>query len=181
MCCKTLGGVLQCVFYGGNLDMRKVGMIMTLLMGATLSFCLSLIGNLTSEEGFKLIPFLISFAASFAISLLIGFIVPMSKLESGAVKAVKLREQSLPANMVSALVSDLIYTPVITLAMIALARKMALKMSHGHAHLPPFGTMYVKSLIISFIAAFFIIFIVMPIYLKLAMKLAGVNASADRS
>ena len=157
------------------MDMRKVEIIMTLLMGVTLSFCLSLIGNLTSEEGFKLKPFLISFAASTVISIIIGFIVPMRKLESGAVKAVKVRENSLPANIVSALVSDLIYTPVITLAMVALARKMVMKMSNGHARLEPFGMMYIKSLIISFIAAFFIILIVMPVYLKLSMKLAGVN------
>ena len=91
---------------------------MSLLMGVTMSFCLSLTGNLTSGEGFQLMPFLISFAVSTVISILIGIIVPMRKLEGGAVSALKLKEHSLPAKLVSALVSDLIYTPVITLAMI---------------------------------------------------------------
>ncbi|MBO4523566.1 MAG: hypothetical protein J5723_02685 [Ruminococcus sp.] len=160
------------------MDMKKVGIIMTLLMGVTLSFCLSLTGNLTSEDGFKLIPFLVSFAVSTVISILIGFVVPMRKIESGAVKAMGLKERSLPANIISSLISDLIYTPVITLSMIVLARRMAMKMSNGHAQLPPFAIMFLKSLIISFVVAFLIILIVTPIYIKLSMKLAGVNPSA---
>ncbi len=160
------------------MDMKKVGIIMTLLMGVTLSFCLSLTGNLTSEDGFKLIPFLVSFAVSTVISILIGFVVPMRKIESGAVKAMGLNERSLPANIISSLISDFIYTPVITLSMIVLARRMAMKMSNGHAQLPPFAIMFLKSLIISFVVAFLIILIVTPIYIKLSMKLAGVNPSA---
>lgn len=160
--------------------MKKVGIIMSLLMGVTLSFCLSLTGNLTSEDGFKLIPFLVSFAVSTVISLIIGFIVPMRKIEDGAVKAMGLREHSMPANIVSALISDIIYTPFITLAMIVLARKMAMKMSNGHAQLPPFGVMFIKSLIISLIVAFVIILIVTPIYIKLSMKLAGVDPKAGK-
>ena len=159
--------------------MKKVGIIMSLLMGVTLSFCLSLTGNLTSEDGFKLIPFLVSFAVSTVISLIIGFIVPMRKIEDGAVKAMGLREHSMPANIVSALISDIIYTPFITLAMIVLARKMAMKMSNGHAQLPPFAAMFIKSLIISLIVAFVIILIVTPIYKKIAFKSAGVDPAAS--
>ena len=150
---------------------------MSLLMGVTMSFCLSLTGILTSGEGFQLMPFIISFLASTVISIIIGLVVPMRKLEAGAVKAMKLKERSLPANLVSAFISDLIYTPVITLAMIVLVRKMAMKMSHGHAQLPPFAVMFIKSLIISFIVAYIIILIVTPIYMKLSFKLAGVNSA----
>jgi len=59
---------------------------------------------------------------------------------------------------------------VITLAMIAIVRKMA--SVHG-ADLPPFGIMFVKSLILSFIVAYIIIFIVSPIFLKLVLKKNG--------
>lgn len=155
--------------------MKKVGIIMSVLMGVTLSFCLSLTGNLTSGEGFQLVPFLLSFAASTVISLLIGLIVPMKKVEDGAVKAMKLNERSMPANLVKALVSDLIYTPVITLAMIILVRALVMKMSHGHAQLPPFAVMFIKSLIISLVVAYIIILIVTPVFMKLSFKLAGVN------
>ena len=155
--------------------MKKVGIYMSLIMGVTMSFCLSLTGSLTSGEKFNVKQFLISFAASTVISILIGLIVPMRKLEDGAVKALNIKEHSLPANLVSAFISDLIYTPIITFAMIVLVRSMVMKMSHGMAKLPPFGVMFVKSLIISFIVAYIIILIVTPIYLKLSLKLAGVN------
>lgn len=159
------------------MNMKKIGITMNILMGVTLSFFLSLIGNLTAEGGFKTVPFLASFALSTVISLIIGFIVPMRKIEGGAVRAMGMKEHSLPAALVSALISDLIYTPVITLAMIALARKMAVKMSHGNAELPPFGVMFLKSLVISLIAAYIIILIATPVYLKLSKKLAGVDKS----
>ena len=160
------------------MNMKKVGITMNILMGVTLSFCLSLLGNLTSENGFKPIAFIASFLVSTIISLIIGFLIPMRKIESGAVKAMKLNERGVPANIISSLISDIIYTPVITLSMIVLARKMAMKMSDGHAELPPFGAMFGKALIISFIVAFFIIFFITPIYLKFAMKRAGVNVAA---
>ncbi len=163
------------------MNMKKIGITMNILMGVTLSFFLSLVGNLTAEGGFKLVPFLASFVLSTVISLIIGFVIPMKKIENSAVKAMGLNERSLPANLISALISDLIYTPVITLAMIVLARKMAMKMSNGHAVLPPFAAMFVKSLIISLIVAYVIILIATPLYLKLSMKLAGVNPPSDRS
>ena len=158
--------------------MKKVGIMMNLLMGVTMSLCLSLVGNLTSEDGFQLKIFLASFAASTVISLIIGFLIPIRKLEAGAARAMGLNERSLPASAVSAFISDLIYTPVITFAMIVLVRKMVMRMSNGHAVLPPFGAMFFKSLIISFIIAFIIIFIVTPLYLKLSMKFAGIDPAA---
>ena len=155
------------------MNMKKVGMQMSLLMGVTLSFCLSLTGNLTSGEGFKPISFLITFVVSAIISIVIGSIVPMKKVEDGACKACGLKPNSLPARLLSSLISDIIYTPVITLAMIALVRKMAMKASNGHAQLPPFGVMFVKSLIISFIVAYIIIFIITPVFFKFVMKKNG--------
>ena len=151
--------------------MNKVGIKMSLLMAVTLSFCLSLTGNLTSGEKFAPVGFLITFAASFVISLVIGLIIPMSKVEGGAVRACGMDESGLPARLLKALISDAIYTPVITFAMIALVRKMAF--SHGEKGLPPFGVMFGKSLVISLIVAYVIIFIVSPAYLKLAMKNNG--------
>jgi len=163
---------------GKNMNMKKIGITMSLLMGVTLSFFLSLVGNLTGGDGFKLPAFLISFVVSTIISLIIGFVVPMMKVERGAVKAMGLKENGVPAKLVSALISDIIYTPIITLAMIALARKMAMKMSHGHAELPPFMVMFLKSLIISLVVAYVIILIVTPVYKKLSFKAAGFDPVA---
>ena len=149
--------------------MKNAGIKMSLLMGVTLSFFLSLTGTLSSGK-FVLPSFLTTFAASFVISLIIGLIVPMRKVESGAVRACGLKEHTLPARLVSSLVSDLIYTPVITLAMILLVRKMA--SAHGEK-LPPFGVMFGSSLILSLLVAYVIIFIVTPIYVKVCFKNSG--------
>lgn len=141
---------------------------MNLFMGVTLSFFLSLTGNLTAKGGFSPVAFVVSFIISTVISLVIGFIIPMRKVEGGLTKALGLRERSIPAAIVSALVSDLIYTPFMTLAMILLARRMAMKASGGHADLPPFIVMYLSSLALCFAVAFIIILIVSPLFLKLS-------------
>ena len=148
---------------------------MSILMSVTLSFFLSLTGNLTAKDGFKPMAFIISFIISTVISLIIGFVIPMRKVEAGITKGLGLRERSIPANIVSAIVSDLIYTPVMTLAMVALARKMAMKASDGHAELPPFIVMFLSSLLLCLIVAFIIILIVSPLFLKLVLNINGMD------
>ncbi|SEK34704.1 hypothetical protein SAMN02910353_00523 [Ruminococcus sp. YRD2003] len=159
--------------------MKTVSILMSLFMGVTLSFCLSLLGNLLAEGGFKPIVFIVSFIVSTLISLVIGFVVPMRKISTAITKNMKPR--SIGAKLVDALVSDLIYTPVITLVMIVLVRFMANKMSGGHAQLPPFAVMFLSSLVISLVAAFVIILIVTPLFMKLSLKLAGVPAGGPPS
>lgn len=158
------------------MDMKKIIRTMSILMGVTLSFCLSLAGNLTSGH-FTPIGFLASFAVSTVISLIIGFLVPIKKLGDGASRALKLKERSIPARLVESLVSDLIYTPVITLAMIALARKLTMVMSRGNASLPPFMIMFLKSLIISLAVGYVLIFFLTPVYLKLVLKKNGISGA----
>ena len=144
--------------------MRKIGRKMSVLMGVTLSFFLSLQGNLLSGR-FTVPAFLISFAASTAISLVIGFFVPMKKVGDGVCAALGLSPRTIPARCAESLVSDLIYTPVITLAMVALAWRMAT--SHGAQ--VPFLPMFLHSLGISMITGFVLIFIFMPLYMKLVV------------
>lgn len=142
--------------------MKKMGRKMSLLMGITLSFFLSLAGNLASGR-FTLAGFAISFAASTAISLIIGFCIPMKKVGDGVCAALHLKPRSLPAHCAESFVSDLIYTPVITLAMVALAWKMTT--SHG-AQIP-FVPMFLHSLVLSMIVGYVLIFIFMPLYMRL--------------
>ncbi len=59
--------------------MKKVGIIMSVLMGVTMSFCLSLTNSIVSADKFDMTQFLISFGASTVLSLIIGLIVPMKK------------------------------------------------------------------------------------------------------
>lgn len=145
--------------------MKKIGRRMSILMGVSLSFCLSLLGNLTSGH-FTLPGFLISFAVSTLISLIIGFLVPMKKVGDGLANALHLKPRSLPAHCAESFVSDLIYTPVITLAMVALAWKMAT--SHGAQM--PFFPMFLHSLVLSMIVGYVLIFILMPVFFKLTTR-----------
>ena len=145
--------------------MKKIGLFMSLLMGVTLSLCLSLIGTLSSGN-FTVPAFLISFAVSLAISLVIGFLVPMQKVSGAAVRKAGLKEHSLSARCLESLVSDLIYTPIITVVMILLAYKQAT--SHGaDLKLAP---MMIRSLLINLVIGFALIFIFMPVYLKMLLK-----------
>ncbi|MBQ3965695.1 MAG: hypothetical protein II684_02540 [Treponema sp.] len=145
--------------------MKKIGRRMSILMGVSLSFCLSLLGNLTSGH-FTLPGFLISFAVSTLISLIIGFLVPMKKVGDGLANALHLKARSLPAHCAESFVSDLIYTPVITLAMVALAWKLAT--SHGAQM--PFLPMFLHSLVLSMIVGYVLIFILMPVFFKLTTR-----------
>ena len=74
--------------------MKKVGSQMSLLMGVTLSFCLSLTGNLMGAKqsgGFSVPGFLISFVVSTIISLIIGFFVPMKKVNDSVCGSLNLK------------------------------------------------------------------------------------------
>ena len=101
----------------------------------------------------------------------------MKRVEDKLVSSCGLEEHSLPARLLSALVSDLIYTPILTFAMVFLAYKQAT--SHGSKM--PFAPMFIKSLIISLIAAYIIIFIVTPVFIRFVMKKSGAaGPPADR-
>ena len=64
------------------------------------------------------------------------------------------------------LLSDLIYTPVITLVMVAFAHKMA---TRGGAQIP-FLPMFLRSLVISLLVGYVLIFILMPVFLRMLTK-----------
>ena len=145
-------------------NMKKIGIGMNIRMALMMSFCLSLIGTLTSGH-FTIPGFLISFLISTVISLLIGFIVPIPKVNAALGRKCKLQQGTIKARLTESLVSNLIYTPLMTFVMVFFAYQMAMKQSSGMAELS-FGPMFLKSLIICFIAGYILIFIFQPIFLK---------------
>ncbi len=154
-----------------NEQMRKIGRSMSIKMGITMSFCLSLIGMGTSGH-FTVPGFLISFVVSTILSLIIGFVVPMGRISASACRALKLEQGSVPARIVETLISDLIYTPIMTLAMVGLAYNMAMRQSGGKAQLN-FAGMFFPSLVICLLAGLVIIFIIQPIFFRQTMKKYG--------
>ena len=151
--------------------MRKVGRDMSIRMGISMSFCLSLVGTLTSGH-FTPVGFIVSLVISSIISLIIGFVIPMGKVTGAALQKMKLERGSIGGRFVETFISDLIYTPIMTFVMVFLAYKMAMKNSGGEAGLN-FGAMFLSSLLICFVAGFVLIFIVQPLFMKQVMKKYG--------
>lgn len=153
--------------------MKKVGMTISLFMGVAMSFFLSLTGTLTSGH-FTIPSWLISFAVSTVISIVIGLLIPMKIVNEKIVGAFKLRPHSFPARCLESFVSDLIYTPLMTFCMVFMAYKQAI--AHGApAESLNLGRMFLGSFLICFVVGFILIFILMPVFMKAAMKMYGVD------
>ena len=146
-------------------EMRKIGTRMSILMGITISFFLSLIGMLSSGH-FTIPGFIMNFLVSLVISLLIGFLVPMKKLSDGLTAKCGLKPRSLLTHLLESLVSDLLYTPIITFAMVFLNYKIAV----SHGAVLSFWPMFLPSLFICFICGYFLILLFMPVYLTFVTR-----------
>ena len=153
--------------------MKKMGIQMSLMMGVTLSFCLSLTG-LVSAGQFSVPALIINFLISFVISMIIGLLVPMKKVGDAAIAKAGIEPRTLKARLLESLLSDLIYTPIITICMILMARQKI-----PSDKLPPFVPMLIKSLVISLIVGYVLIFIFQPLFMKILMKKNGIGGPPD--
>ena len=152
------------------MNMRKIGFQMSLLMGATLSLFLSLTGLLVARK-FTPIAWFISFSISFVISLIISLVIPMKKVNDSVNKKLNLEPGKLGSRCMESFISDLIYTPIITFAMVFMAYKKAT----AHGAKIPFAGMFIESLLICFVVGFVLIFIFMPIFMKIVLKKNGIG------
>ena len=153
---------------------KRVERRMGILMGVSLSLCLSLFGCWFSGH-FSVQAFVISFFISTVISLLIGFLIPTHKIGIAACRKFRVQERTLKGRAMTSLVSDLIYTPLISLVMTAHAFNNALK--HGASI--SFSAMFLTSLLPSLLIGFVLILTLMPLFLKMLLKKEGVH-EADR-
>ena len=150
--------------------MKKIGLQMSILMGTALSFCLSLFGTLHSGH-FSVPAFLVSFLVSLIVSVVIGFLVPMPKLEAAVCGKCGVEQRSLGGNLLTALLSDLIYTPLISLAMSVLAYRQAVQ--HGGSI--SFGGVFLVTLLTSLLIGYVLIFLLKPLFLKMLLKKNGID------
>ena len=149
-------------------QMKIIGRKMSIRMGILMSFALALVGTLTSGH-FTVPGFIISFIISAIISLIIGFVVPVGKISAAFCRKRNFAPGTLANGIASSLISDIIYTPLITFVMVLFAYIMVKKQSGGMAEIA-FLPMFLKSLIICFVVGFILIFIFMPLFLKSLMK-----------
>ena len=149
-------------------QMRKTGIKIAFIMALLMSFGLSLTGNLMAERPPEMpmaaiiFGFLASFALSFVISFAIGLIVPIPKVNAALARKFHLKPFTLKAHIVESIASNLIYTPLITTAMVAFVYFVL--MPDGHK--PPFLPMFIHSQIICFIVAQVLILVFVPIIVK---------------
>ena len=145
-------------------------------MGITLSCCMSLTGLLSSLGQTEytvpkfIVSLLINIAVSFAISMVIGLLVPMRKVNDALDSKLGLQPGKLGTRLFESLVSDLIYTPVMSFIMVFIAHKKAT--SHG-ADIP-FVPMFLRSLGLCLAVAYVLIFFLTPVYMKISFKKAGI-------
>ncbi len=145
--------------------MKKAALKMSLMMGFSMSFILTLAG--VSGSGSFTIPlFLKCFATSFAVSFLLGLLVPMKKIGISLMKKLDLRPGTLKARLLDALVFDLGYSPLMTFVMVWLAHRRAT----AHGARIPFGPMLLRSELTSFVLAFVLSFILTPVCEKIAFR-----------
>ncbi len=149
---------------------KKIGIHMSLCMAISLSFALSLMGNLMSGH-FSAPGFLLSFAVSTVLSLLIGVLFPMPKLQGFVCRKTGWEQRSGKVHAVVSLLSDLVYSPVITLCNVTLAFRSAEKHGAGFPFLP----MFLRSFAISLIVAYVLIFLLTPLFIKIILKENGIS------
>ncbi len=147
---------------------KRVGMEMSILMSVSLSLCLSLTGTLSSGQ-FTIPGFLASFLISVAISFMLGLFISVPKINAMLGAKFKLKRGALKTRIIESLVSDLLYSPIMSFLMVTLAWFSA--RAHGAA--PPYLIMLVKGLILSILVGFLLIFLFMPLFLKIVLKRNG--------
>ncbi|MCR4787954.1 MAG: hypothetical protein K5888_05150 [Lachnospiraceae bacterium] len=153
-------------------QMKAAGMKISLMMALVMSLCLSIIGNLTAKrpEGTPVISIVIgiavSFVISFVISLIIGLLIPMGKLNDSLCHKLGLEKGRLGTRLFESFVSDVVYTPFITLAMTLFAYNTAMRQSGRNVQIS-YLPMFLSSLLICFIAGFILIFIFQPLFVRM--------------
>ncbi len=145
--------------------MKAAGIKIAICMGIVMSFFLSLVGTLTSGH-FTVGGFLLSFLISTVISIIIGLIVPMGRINMSIEKKMGCPPGAIKVKLLESLISNLIYTPIMTLSMVSLAYITVMRQSNGMAQLQ-FVPMFLRSLVICFIVGYFLIFIFAPFFAKL--------------
>ena len=147
---------------------KSVGRKMSLTMGVIMSLVLSLAGHLSSGH-FLFSSFMLSFFVSAGISIVIGFLVPMGKINAAIERKLLAGPKDILVRLTESLVADLIYTPIITLAMVILAYNMVMT---GNSQAPniPFFPMFARSFLICFTIGYILIFFLTPLLQNLFMK-----------
>jgi hypothetical protein len=163
--------MMEKMYMDKKLEQKRIGFKVAFFMAILMSFGLSLTGNLMADRPSEIpviasvIGFLECFALSFAISFAIGLIVPIPKVNAALARKFHLQPRTFKTHFVESLASNLIYTPLITTAMVCFVYFSM--MPDGHK--PPFLPMFIHSQVVCFIVAQVLIMVFVPIILKFVL------------
>ena len=152
-------------------QMRKIGIKIAFCMALLMSFGLSLTGNLMAEHPPEMpmapiiMGFLACFVLSFVVSFSIGLIVPMPKVNAALARKFHLQPHTPKAHFIESLASNLIYTPLITTAMVSFVYFTMIP----EGHKPPFLPMFLFSQVVCLVVAQVLIMVFVPIIIKLVL------------
>ncbi len=161
---------------------KKIGRFIGIGMGLTMSMVMSIVGSVMGVMDARakageanLPPFVVMLLPSLLVSLLVasvlsiglGLIIPMNKISGGLGKAT--RAKGMELRIMQAFVSDLLYTPAISLIMSFVSAIFFAKVP-AKAVFPVALKSFVRSFPIEFVLALIAIIIVEPIIKKAAVK-----------
>lgn len=150
--------------------MKKIMALMSVLMGFVMSFVLSLVGTLVGGH-FSIQSWMLSFGISLVLSIIIGFVVPVKPLGDKFCNKHNVVPESPKGNFCSALISNLIYTPFLTIVMVSTMVLMATKeVPSWQARLNILGHALIPSLIVCFVVGYVAITIFQPLFVKLIIN-----------
>ena len=112
-----------------NRQNRKISIVLSVCISITFSAIVSLVGVYMGTRGnghFSVRGWLVSFSTGTIVTLAIGLVIPIMRVARAASRGLKLKEKSIPAIIVEALIQDVIFTPVITFLMVFIARQNAI-------------------------------------------------------
>lgn len=145
--------------------MQKSESIMNITLGAVLSLALSFLGSIRGGN-FSVAGWLLTCLVSFIISQLIGLLIPYKWLIEDVCQKIKVKKESFKGIIVSALIIDLTYTPVLSGSMCYVMTFITLKLV-PFLEGPPLIVKMISSVSLSFIVAFIIITLMLPLIYKL--------------
>ena len=152
------------------MNMKKVGQEMSVFMGLCMSFVLTAVGLITSGH-FTLIDFLLNFVISFLLALILGLAIPVRSIVEVTVRKLGLDHEGFRARLLDALITSLIYSPIMTFLMVYIAYRTAV----AHGARITLGPMLMKAELICLPVAFVLGFILSPIILKFVLKRNGIS------
>ena len=99
----------------------------------------------------------------------------MPKVNAALGRVFKLQPRTPKANLVQSVVTNLIYTPLLTTVLVVFA--YFVQIPEGHK--PPFLPMYLHSMVICLVVAQVLIFVCVPLILKLVLPKGGPENNAQ--